>query len=276
MAISNFKQTIWAKEVLRALRKSLVYANIVNNDYEGEIKGKGSKVKINSISDVTIGTYAKGADITIEQLSDAQQELETTEQDYFAFAVEDIDAAQTQSNLMAAAMESAGFGLKNKADQFIAAFYSGVAAGNTIGSDAVPIVPTAATFYEYLVDLGVVLDEADVPEENRWCVVPPWGHGMMQKDDRFVLYKDDVIKSGKIGQVDNMIIYKSNNVPNTAATKYKIMAGHKNAISFADAINKTEAFRPEKGFQDAVKGLHTYGGKLVRPGSIAVLTANKS
>jgi hypothetical protein len=173
-------------------------------------------------------------------------------------------------------METAGYGLKNKFDQFLAAFYSGVAAGNTIGTDGVPIVPTAATFYEYLVDLGVLLDEGDVPEENRWCVVPPWCHGLMQKDDRFVLFKDQVISGGKIGQVDNMTIYKSNNVPNTAGTLYKIMAGYKGAISGADQINKTEAFRPEKGFQDAVKGLHTYGGKLIRPSGIAVLTASKS
>lgn len=276
MAISNFTASVWAKEVLMALRKSLVYANVVNTDYEGDITGKGSKVKINSISDVTIGTYTKGSAISREQLSDAQQELEITEQDYFAFEVEDIDAAQTQSNLMAAAMESAGYGLKNGYDQFIAALYSQASATNLIGTDGVPIIPTAATFYEYVVDMNVLLDEADVPEDGRWGIIPSWCHGLLLKDDRFTLFKDQAVTQGKIAQVDNMVLYKSNNVPNTAGTLYKLMFGHKQAISAANQINKVEAFRPEDGFQDAVKGLHTYGAKVVRPSSLAVLTCSKS
>jgi len=64
-------------------------------------------------------------------------------------------------------------------------------------------------------------------------------------------------------------------VPNTGGAKYKIIAGHQVAISYAEQINKVEAYRPEKRFADAVKGLHLYGAKLVRPSAIAVLTANK-
>lgn len=48
------------------------------------------------------------------------------------------------------------------------------------------------------------------------------------------------------------------------------------ALSYAEQIVKVEAFRPEKRFSDAVKGLHVYGAKLVRPYAWAVLTANRS
>ena len=46
------------------------------------------------------------------------------------------------------------------------------------------------------------------------------------------------------------------------------------ACTYADQILKTEAYRPESKFADAVKGLHVYGGKLTRANTVAVMTAN--
>jgi hypothetical protein len=71
-------------------------------------------------------------------------------------------------------------------------------------------------------------------------------------------------------------VLQSNNVPETSGTKYRIIAGHPMAISFAEQINKVEAFRPERRFADAMKGLHLYGAKLVRNTAIAVGTFNKT
>jgi hypothetical protein len=49
-----------------------------------------------------------------------------------------------------------------------------------------------------------------------------------------------------------------------------ITAGTNAAISFAEQINKTEAYRPQDKFADAIKGLALYGAKLVRPDNLAV------
>jgi hypothetical protein len=86
----------------------------------------------------------------------------------------------------------------------------------------------------------------------------------------------DVMRTGFVGNIDNMAVYKSNNVPNTTGTKYKIIAGHKSAISFAGQVDSVEAYRPESQFSDAIKGLQVYGAKCVKPEGIAVLTANKA
>ena len=67
---------------------------------------------------------------------------------------------------------------------------------------------------------------------------------------------------------------KSNNVPNTASAKYRIMAGHPSAITYAAQLTKVEALRPQLRFADAVKGLNLYGALVVRPQNLAVLTAN--
>jgi hypothetical protein len=84
------------------------------------------------------------------------------------------------------------------------------------------------------------------------------------------------MRTGFVGSIDNMSVYKSNNVPNTTGMKYKIIAGHKSAISFAGQVDSVEAYRPEKQFSDAIKGLQVFGAKCIKPEGIAVLTANKS
>jgi len=48
------------------------------------------------------------------------------------------------------------------------------------------------------------------------------------------------------------------------------IAGSSLATTYAEQINKVEAFRPEKRFADALKGLHLYGAKVVRPEALVV------
>lgn len=283
MALENFIQTIWGARLLAALEKALVFgqSGVVNRDYEGEIKQKGDSVKINSIGDVEVKDYEKDTNIDDpENLNDGDQMLDITEQKYFNFAIDDVDKAQAGVSVMEEAMRRSGYKLNDRADQFIASHHTQVVAKNLLGSDAVPIIPTADNFYDYLVDLSILLDESDVPSDGRFCVIPSWGHGLLLKDERFVgvgsMASDTVLRNGMVGQAAGFDLMKSNNTPNTNGTKYKVIAGHSMAFSYAEQIVKVEAYRPEKRFSDAMKGLHVYGGKLVRPYCWAVGTFNKS
>lgn len=275
MAYTNFIQTIWSARLNENLKKSLVYGNIVNHDYEGEIAGQGSTVKINTMGAVTIGDYDKTKGVgEPEELDSTQTNLTIDKAKYFNFKVEDVDKVQTNVNLVDAAMKEASYGLADVMDSYIAGLYTGVDANNTIGNDTTPIVPDKNSAYDYLVDLLTKLDEANVPKQGRFVIVPSWYAGLIKKDSRFTV-KTDILTTGSLGVIDGASILESNNVPNTTGTKYKIMAGYNGAISFAQAINNVEAYRPEKSFSDAVKGLQLYGAKLIKPTGIAVLTASK-
>jgi hypothetical protein len=276
MTVQHFIPTIWSARLNESLKKNLVYGNVVNTDYEGEIQGQGSTVKINSIGAVSIGNYDKVIGIGNPQELDATQKTLVIDQaKYFNFQVDDVDAAQANVNLLDGGIVEASYGLANVVDQYLAGFYTEVKAENTIGNDTAPIIPTSSTAYDLLIDLGVLLDENNVPESERFVVVPAWYYGLLLKDARFT--KDpSIIRTGYVGDIDGMIVYKSNNVPNTAGAKYKIIAGHKSAISFAGQVDSVEAFRPEKQFSDAVKGLQVFGAKCIKPEALAVLTANKS
>ncbi|MGG1673840.1 P22 coat protein - protein 5 domain protein [Paenibacillus sp. NRS-1783] len=276
MTVQHFIPTIWSARLNESLKKNLVYGNVVNTDYEGEIQGQGSTVKINSIGAVTIGNYDKVAGIGNPQELDATQKTLVIDQaKYFNFQVDDVDAAQANVNLLDGGIVEASYGLANVVDQYLAGFYTEVKAENTVGNDTTPIIPTKDTAYDLLIDLGVRLDENNVPETERFVVVPAWYYGLLLKDARFT--KDpNIIRTGYVGAIDGMTVYKSNNVPNTGGAKYKIIAGHKSAISFAGQVDSVEAFRPEKQFSDAVKGLQVFGAKCIKPEALAVLTANKS
>ncbi len=284
MAIDNFIPQIWSARLLASLKKALVYgqAGIVNRDYEGEIKEKGNTVKINSIGAVTVSDYTKNSNISApETLSDAQQVLVIDKAKYFNFQVDDVDRVQQMPSVMEQAMIEASYALANQVDQDIAALYADAHASNLIGSTASPTsVTTAAAAYEQLVDLATLLTQSNVPVQGRWAIVPPWFYGLMQKDARFVsagtAKTDEVLRNGEIGQAAGFRVLQSNNVPETSGTKYRVIAGHPMAISFADQINKVEAYTPELRFADAVKGLHLYGAKLVRNRAIAVGTFNKT
>lgn len=283
MALS-FIPTVWAARLLTALERSLVYgqANVCNRDYEGEIRAHGNTVKIASIGEVSVEDYSKNVPIgEPEILTDAAQTLSIDQQKYFHFYVDSIDRAQQNVNVLDEAMRRAAWRLRDYADSFLASTMdSAMLTANTIGDTTTPKVPTAGDAYEYLVDLGVLLDEANAPIDGRFCVVPAWFHGLLLKDDRFIkagtLRSDRVLANGAVGEAAGFAILKSNNVPNDGdGTNYKIIAGHPSATSYAEQILDLHTYKPEKRFGDAVKGLHVYGGKVVRPENLACLIANK-
>lgn len=281
MSIKNFIPTLWSARLLAHLDKKHVYLNLLNRDYEGEIKNYGDTVKINQIGEITVRDYEKGSDIEApEELTGEQLMLVIDQAKYFNFAIEDVDNAQTNPKLMDAAMQRAAYAMSDVTDKFAANLLAiNVHADNKIGNDTTPITVTKATAYDYLVDLAMKLDDANVSSAGRWVVVPNWFHGLLLKDDRFVGHgtekNRDTLENGLVGYAAGFEVHKSNNVPNVANAKYKIIAGTEEAGSYAEQILSTEAYRPEKGFKDAVKGLHVYGGKVVQSKCIAVLTANK-
>lgn len=282
MAIKNFIPTIWSARLLDHLDKRHVYLNLLNRDYEGEIRNFGDTVKINQLGEVTVKDYTPGKDIDVpEDLTGTQQTLTIDQAKYFNFAVDDVDNAQTNPKLMDKAMERAAYAMNDIVDAFAANLLAvNVHADNMIGSDSAPIVPTVQNAYDYLVDLATKLTEANVPMAGRWVVIPAFYHGLLLKDPRFVGngtdYNKAILEGGEVGAGAGFTIYVSNNVPNTSGEKYKVIAGTEEAGSFAEQILKTEAYRPEKRFSDAVKGLHVYGAKVLQSKCIAVLTANKA
>ena len=275
MSILNFRPEIWSANLLVATRKALVYGDCINRDYEGEISAAGDTVRITSIGRPTISTYVPNSTVIApEQVNDSQRTLVVDQSKFFAFAVDDVDARQAKGNVIPKSMNEAAYGFADVIDQYIAnSMYTGIQSANQVGSITIA-ANTPSDFYDkVLVPLKIKLDLANVPTEGRWINVRPEAHGALLRDSRFVKVNEsgtsDGLRNGHVGMAAGFDIRLTNNAPNTTGSEYVTIAGTNAAYTFAEQINKVEAYRPQNSFSDAVKGLVLYGGKLVRPDFLA-------
>lgn len=283
MALDNFTPEIWSAQLLVNLHNDLVYGSpaVINRNYQGEIARYGDTVRINSIGGVNVSDYVKDTDFgTARQvLSSAQQTLVIDQAKMFNFEIDDIDEAQNNPQVMGSAMSEAAFSLGNTADGFLsgrmaAAFVlGGGAAGNYLGDrDG---TTAGETHFENLVDLARVLDENNAPAAGRWAVVNPLVMASLVKDDRFTSFGTEAnraaIRNRVLGTIAGFQVLVSNQVPLDAGDPV-VIAGSTMAVTYAEQISSVEAYRPEDRFADAMKGLHLYGAKVVRPELLAAYT----
>lgn len=273
----TFIPEIWSAEILSSLKKAQVFAQagVVNRNYEGDIANVGDTVRIRSISRPTISSYTKGGTLTYESLTDAQRALLIDQAKSFSFVVDDIDTAQQPGGALEEATVEAAYGLRDLADQYVAGLYTGAQTANQIGTVS---VTTAALAYTQLRKLAVKLDEANVPREGRWCIVPPWYHGLLLEEDKFVRVDasgtDSALRNGIVGRALGFDVMMSNNVVLVTGDDYAVMAGYSGAITFAEQIVEVESLRLQTTFGNAVRGLHVYGAKVVRPDGLATVVAS--
>ena len=95
------------------------------------------------------------------------------------------------------------------------------------------------------------------------------------------------LRNGKIGMIDRFTVYVSNNLSkvtdlgadaaaggtgaNADYNAWHIMAGTRDAISFASQITNVETLRAQTTFGNIVRGLNVYGKKVTKPEALVEL-----
>jgi P22 coat protein - gene protein 5 len=284
-SVNNFIPNLWSGSVLVNLYKAQVFTQtgVVNRQYEGQIRRMGDSVKITAIGPVTMKSYSRNTDMAApDQLTDAASTLTIGQAKYFNFAIDDLDQAQSDPELMSGATREAAYAMSNDEDGYVAGLYTDFA--NLIGTSGSPKadLATAGKPYEYLATLKQLLDEANVPQDNRWCVIPPWYEKLLLLDSKFNAspatdITTGTIRNGTVGRtVMGFTLLRSNNVKNYASTNYAIMAGYDGTITFAEQVVEVEGYRPQYRTADALKGVILYDAKVIRPNAGAVLFATKA
>lgn len=265
MSILNTIPELWNVAMIHEMEKAQVYGKIARHPIDAPIKKMGDTVHFSGIGDITIGSYT-GGDITMQNLSDAGITMVIDTADYFDFWVDDVDAIQSNAALMKEATHKAAYKMKDKADL---AIYTAMVAGAALVGPTDTIEVTSAI--SNIAEMDLLLREAEIPEGQRWLTMPHW---MGTKLLLAGVYHAEDLKGNINGFVTNILgpdLYESGN---NAATK--VLAGSYDAVAFAEQIVNTEAFKPEKRFGDALKGLHVYGIKVVKPNELAVGTLTEA
>jgi hypothetical protein len=273
-----FVPVIYSKRVLKFFRKVSVVEDITNNDYYGEIADFGDTVRILKEPTITVSAYRRGTNIVPQDLLDEDFTLTVDQANYFAFKLDDIEAKQTHVNWLEMAASSGAYAIKDAYDtDVLSTAYTAVTTANKYGtaSSSIDLGFSAGEVSPLTVlnRLSRLLDDANVPTDNRWVVAKPAFWEQMNDENSRLMdidYSGDkgLIRNGLVNQglIRGFRCYKSNNMPTD--TNDVVLAGHMSAIATASQISKTEKIRAQDSFSDVVRGLHMYGRKVLRPAAL--------
>lgn len=266
MAVTNFIPEVWSKKLQKIFDETTVMANLVNRDYEGEIKSAGDVVHIRTFGDVTINDYTRDMTIDFQGLSDPMVDLTIDQQKYFAFKVDDLDKAQSDIGIMEGYSKRAAVAIRNVVDKRLHSHYADVPSANLVGSTGSPVTLSKSNIYEKVTLLGRKMSEANCPEEGRHLVGDPQFKQILLNCPEFVRATslgDKVVQDGKIGTIAGFTVHCSTNLNTNGSGDVPILALTKEYITFANQVTQMEKVRPYNMFADAIKGLYLYGSKAL-------------
>ena len=276
MAVTNFIQSIWSKKIQDDLELKCKLVDNCLRDYEGDVKHAAS-VKILGVGEPTIGTYNNGEDITIEEMSDRGQLLTIDQANYFAFYVDDVNQAQSVPGLKEKYQEKAVHCLAVKRDQYIAnliktanIFVKADGTTETIDNVTTADGKTKEDVKEAIDAAIVALRERNFDEEGVIEITPAVYNVFKNELITLSTNNPEYIKKGIVGMYDDFEVVMSNGLAKDTTHAYCCVRGKK-AIAFAGQINEVEALRAEKRFKDIIRGLDTFGAKVIDEARIQVV-----
>ena len=287
----NFIPEIWSGKLIENFYDSTVLAAISNTDYEGEIRNQGDTVNIRTQPNITIREYVKGQNLVVENPDAPKLQLVIDKGEYFSCVEDDIDRVQSDIKLMDMWSKDASEQMKIKIDQRvltdmlpgIGALNKGATAGQqsaafNLGTTGAPLTVTkdgaggTTAVVDLIVDMGTVLDEANVPESDRFLVIPARMAGLIKKselkDASLTGDSTTPIRNGRLGMIDRFTLYVSHNL-NVSSGKTSLIAGHKMGFTFASQMTEMETLRAQSTFGNIIRGLQVYGYKVVKPEALS-------
>ncbi|WP_407268948.1 hypothetical protein [Radiobacillus sp. PE A8.2] len=267
MAVTTFKKTVWEARLLANYSKTSI-AEVITTP-PTTIEGK--TMKFNKAGAVDVKDYT--GTVVWDEIDTTDVDLNMDQQKYFAFTLNDVDAVQAAGDLVDAHVANASSGVQVETDSYVLGLYTDAHADNTIGTDAAPEALTKTNVYDYIVDLGTKLNKKKVPKTDRYVTINSDVLGLLSKDDRFtrqpVVLENGVVEGQKINGLQVVVSEELIEVDG----KLHIVANHKGAIGYGKQIDQMEALRLESKMADGVRGLTVFGGSVIRPEGVAVLTA---
>lgn len=245
---------------------------------------------------MVINDYQAGQNLTYDTPQSGNVVLLIDKGKYFAFKLDDVMRHQSDINLLDSWANDASEQMKIKVDQTVlGAVYADAAAANkgsaagrisqsiNLGATGSPVGLTKTNVLDYIVDCGTVLDEQNIPETDRYLILPAWACGMIKKSD----LKDasisgdgtSVMRNGRLGVIDRFTLYSSNNlasVTDGSHTAFHALAGHKVGITFAAQMTEMDTLKDPNTFGQLVRGLNVFGFKTIKGEAVVDLYAYKA
>ncbi|NCC84833.1 MAG: hypothetical protein EOM03_12015 [Clostridia bacterium] len=282
---------LYAKELLIEFYTSTVLAAIANTQYEGEIKAFGDKVYVRALPEVSIRQYVKGQKLQYDHMEPGQVELNIDKAYYYGVAAPKVDQVQADIAFLSKWAAHASEKLKIELDRDCLgrlaatahAKNSGTTAGRisgniNMGVAGSPITLSNTNILGKLVEAVQCLAEQDIDTSNGgkiWAVIPAWVASRIKTSELRDASRDgggvSMLRNGRLGVIDNVTLYQSNNIMPDDAGCYHIVVGHKDCYTFASQLVENETLKNPNDFGDLLRGLQVYGDKVTKPEGIVDL-----
>ena len=209
---ANFIPEIWSSEVKRAVEANLTMAKLVKRDFEGDIRQKGDTVHVVDISNLSVGNKAASTTVSYETITEDKTSITIDKHKYAAFRLEDIVAAQSNTNLLTEYSNKVGYALAKQIDTDLLALY--VNLGQAVGADNTDITD------DVFLDAIELLDVADAPETDRSAVFHANQKAAFLRVEKFVEYQstgiggsqNSPIIRGQFGELYGVRLFFTTNI----------------------------------------------------------------
>ena len=179
---------------------------------------------------------------------------------------------------MEATAAEGALALAEEGDKYVASLVkAGVEATTPTIASVARFTPTKANAIEGVESAFEILySKNNRVSDTYWLEVAPSYFKYIRPNILELLTNNvEMAKKGVVGKYANAMVTIENLLPKGQATTandtvYNILRTE-HAIAFIEQIDKVEAYRPEDAFEDALKGLYTFGAKVVRPDEIVVI-----
>ncbi len=291
-ASGTYTPEVWSSKTLIKFYTATVFGAITNTDYEGEIKQGGDTVQIRLIPNILTRKYTIGQKLNRQRPTLEKISLLIDQGIYYSVAINNVEKLQSDLNYVDKWTDAAGRHMAIDTDlDILANVYADASASNQgnsagfrssgfqLGVSGTPIVVDKDNITDYIVDMGSVLDEYDVPDDGRrWIVFPPAFFGLIKKGD----LKDaslagdplSIMRNGRVGMIDRFEIYRSNQLTVTSGITNSIF-GHPTAITFASQMTENRYIENPDDFGKVMEGLQVYGYKVIKPEGMGWFYARK-
>jgi len=255
---NNFIPELWSDEVIGAYKTNLVLANLVTKlSHKGK---KGDTIYIPVPARGSASVKAANTQVVLSAATNTAITVSINKHYEYSKLIEDIAEVQALASMRKFYTDDAGFALAKQVDSDLFALAEGFQGGTVGGSAAASyekayIGSTGAALYTGnssnaadITDAGIrkmllLLDNADVPMDNRSMVVPPIVVNDMLGLARFTeqqfIGNGDAIKTGKIGSIYGVDVMISTACPTAAGNSGADRVGviiHKDALVLAEQV----------------------------------------
>jgi hypothetical protein len=212
---NNFLQETVSREVLLAQRNNSIVRQFCTTEYEGEIYGLGTSVRINTlVPPVLYDTQTSALNRDPDKLDSTTLLLQIERDKNYKFVINHQDVAQGMpTRMFEKSLFDIGRQIARDADKLVLSKYVDI-------TDIAHVIPKATidmtTIYNFLIDVDVKMTELEIPVSGRLIVLPPRIAGLLAKDSVVRLKydsADDNLVNGYVTTVGNLTIVQSVDVP---------------------------------------------------------------